>query len=277
MQPELATMCELFCMSTRRPTTVRFSLEAFSRRGGLDGPHKDGWGIAYYDDDDADVHLMKEAHPASGSACVRFVQEHPFESRLVVSHIRRATQGGVSSANCQPFVRELGGRMHVFAHNGNLDADRLPAALPYDTFAPVGTTDSERAFCALLSRLRALEKPGARAPWQQRLAVFSDFAADARALGPANLIYADGEWVFAHADRRTQKDGTIAPPGLHVLQRHCASDSPGIETEGLTLRASGEQHVVLVASVPLTNEPGWRPLPAGSIVAARAGEIVVAP
>lgn len=268
-------MCELFCMSTRWPTTVRFSLEAFSRRGGLEGPHKDGWGIAWYDD--GDVHLLKEPHPAARSACVRFVQEHPFESRLVLSHIRRATQGTVSSANCQPFVRELGGHMHAFAHNGHLDPERLRDALAYDSFAPVGTTDSERAFCALLSRLRANERPGARAPWQERLAVFSRFAADARALGPANLIYTDGDLVFVHADRRTQKDGTIAPPGLHVLQRHCTGDSPGIETEGLTLRASGEQRVVLVASVPLTNEAGWRPLPAGGIVVAQAGEILFGP
>ena len=41
-------MCELFGMSTRRPSTVTLSLEEFSRHGGLSGPHKDGWGIALY-------------------------------------------------------------------------------------------------------------------------------------------------------------------------------------------------------------------------------------
>lgn len=29
-------------MSTNVPTEVRYSLEEFSRRGGLTGPHKDG-------------------------------------------------------------------------------------------------------------------------------------------------------------------------------------------------------------------------------------------
>jgi len=38
-------MCELFAMSSRHPANVRFSLEEFSRHGGLAGPHKDGWGI----------------------------------------------------------------------------------------------------------------------------------------------------------------------------------------------------------------------------------------
>ena len=31
----------------------RFSLAEFSRRGGLAGPHKDDWGLAYYADGDA--------------------------------------------------------------------------------------------------------------------------------------------------------------------------------------------------------------------------------
>ena len=56
--------------------------------------------------------------------------------------------------NCQPFARELGGRMHVFAHNGDLDAGRLGA--PRGSFRPVGDTDSERAFCVLLERLTAI-------------------------------------------------------------------------------------------------------------------------
>jgi predicted glutamine amidotransferase len=39
-------MCELFAMSSRHPTDARASLEAFARHGGLEGPHKDGWGLA---------------------------------------------------------------------------------------------------------------------------------------------------------------------------------------------------------------------------------------
>ena len=42
-------MCELFAMSSRVPATVTFSLEEFARHGGLTAPHKDGWGIVYYD------------------------------------------------------------------------------------------------------------------------------------------------------------------------------------------------------------------------------------
>ena len=53
-------------MSSRYEADVNLSLEEFSRHGGLAGPHKDGWGIAYYAG--RDVRLMKEIEPASDSA-----------------------------------------------------------------------------------------------------------------------------------------------------------------------------------------------------------------
>jgi len=250
-------MCELFAMSSRVPADVKFSLEAFSRRGGLEGPHKDGWGIAWYEEED--VRLVKEPYPAADSACVRFIQEHPFSAAIVLSHIRRATQGLVALKNCQPFARELGGRMHVFAHNGNLDVQELRASMPLDGFHPVGDTDSEYAFCALLERMRALRRHGGVAPLHERLAAVARFAAHLRTLGPANFLYADGDALFIHAHRRSPGAGAAPrPPGLHLLQRRCAP----------------EQSVVLAASVPLTGERGWEALREGELVAAQGGVIV---
>ena len=244
-------MCELFAMSSRLPTEARSSLEAFARHGGLEGPHKDGWGLAYYAD--ADVRLVKDSEPASESACMRFIHDHPFVSGVVISHIRKGTQGRLAMKNCQPFARELGGRMHVFAHNGDLDIARLRARMPLRHFHPVGDTDSEYAFCALLDRVRV------PSPLHERLAALVQFAQAMRALGQANFLYADGDALFLHAHRRSPGGGKPATaPGLHVLQRSCA---PG-------------QSVVLAASVPLTREPGWQALSQGELLAVRGGSIV---
>ena len=111
-------MCELFGLSSSMPTTVSFSLEEFARHGGQTGPHRDGWGIAYYEDFDA--RLIREVESASGSEWIRFIRSHRLKSHIVVSHIRKATQGDRSLKNTQPFSRELGGRVHLFAHNGDL-------------------------------------------------------------------------------------------------------------------------------------------------------------
>jgi len=263
-------MCELFALSSRLPTEVRFSLEAFSRRGGLAGRNKDGWGLAYYLDND--VRLVKEAEPASDSACVRFLQEHPFASPVVVSHIRRATRGIPAMRNCQPFQRELGGHMHVFAHNGDLDFARLRARLPLGAYRPIGDTDSEYAFCALLDQLASAWRGESPPALERRRRIVGDFAAAIREFGPANFIYTDGEAVFLHGHRRMHGDGLPPhPPGLHVLQRHCGIHPSAWQGEGVHIAARAQQDVLLAASVPLSDEAGWRALAEGELVVARQG------
>ena len=265
-------MCELFAMSAHYPSTVQLSLEEFSRHGGLTGPHKDGWGIAWYDG--GEVRVVKEAFPAAGSACVRFIQDNPIASSLVISHVRKATRGDVALRNCQPFVRELGGVWHTFAHNGDLPGIGAHKFFQSQSFCPVGETDSERAFCALLDQLRALWLAAVPPSLGARLRVIEPFAAMLRTLGPANFLYADGDALFAHADRRTQGDGTIRAPGLWRLARHCPA-SGHLAAEGLRIDANdGEQQIVLVASVPLTGER-WTPLSQGQPIVARNGRIVL--
>ncbi len=266
-------MCELFALSSSAPTNVHFSLDEFSRHGGCTGPHKDGWGIAYYSQ--GDVKLVREPLPASDSACVRYIQDRPFTSQLVISHIRRATQGAPTLSNCQPFARELGGRMHVFAHNGDLKQHQLHC-LQLGTHRPVGDTDSEYVFCVLLERLTELWLSSRDTPsLEERRLIVAALAREIRAFGPANFLYADGDALFAHAHKRMRQPEGSWLPGLHVICRHCSGEHPSLDTEGLSLAASGgEQHVTLLASVPLTTEKGWRALREGELIAIRDGKIV---
>ena len=108
-------MCELFALSSSSPTEVSFSLDEFSKHGGLTNHHRHGWGIAYFDLNTA--RIIKEAKPASESEFLTFVKNYSIVSKLIMSHIRYATQGEVSFRNTQPFSRELAGRQHVFSHN----------------------------------------------------------------------------------------------------------------------------------------------------------------
>jgi len=162
--------------------------------------------------------------------------------------------------------------MHVFAHNGDLDPAILRARLPLGAYHPVGDTDSEYAFCALLHQLVPEWRDGATPALDRRRGIIEGFAAAIRALGPANFIYADGEAVFLHGHRRMHSDG-LPPhaPGLHVLSRHCASEPSAWHGAGMDIAARPDQEVLLAASVPLTDEPGWRALAEGEIVVARQG------
>ena len=182
--------------------------------------------------------------------------------------------GGISLGNTQPFIRELGGRMHVFAHNGRLEDIVAKCATAKKRFRPVGETNSEIAFCMLADHLSPLWNTSTIPALDYRLEIITQFAEELRSLGPANFLYSDGDALFAHGHRRIQASGTIAPPGLWLLHRECAVDTDGLQGFGVTVEASGKAQVItLLASVPLTNE-GWRPLAEGELVVVRHGQIV---
>ncbi len=42
-------MCELLGMSANVPTDICFSFTGLMQRGGKTGPHRDGWGITFYE------------------------------------------------------------------------------------------------------------------------------------------------------------------------------------------------------------------------------------
>lgn len=264
-------MCELLALASSRPQHLSFSLHTLAARGGQGMSTRDGWGVAFFQDQD--VALFREPFAAGDSDLVRFLESHGPETSLAISHIRHATRGALTLANTQPFARELGGRMHVFAHNGNLPDIEHSTKLAPGAYQPIGQTDSELAFCALLDRLSELWT-GAEAPsLQARASLLAAFAAELRLLGPANFLYADGDALFAHGHRRIQgATGQIAPPGLWVLQRLCTPADPSPDRTAGVAITPGATAVVLIASVPLSEE-AWRPLSEGELIVVRGGEM----
>ena len=267
-------MCELLAMTSRRPTRLTFSLETLAAHGGRAGRYRDGWGAAFYHDND--VALFREPAAAGDSPLVRFLEAHGPSTTLAISHIRHATCGAVTLSNTQPFARELAGRVQVFAHNGDLPGIERSGNLAFDRYRPVGTTDSEHAFCALLERIRGLwDATSPPPPLEERLSLISEFAADLRKLGPANFLYADGDALFAHGHRRIQPaTGDVMPPGLFLLSRRCVDADESVIGSGVSV-APGFQEVLLIASVPLTEE-NWRPFAEGDLVAVSGGQVLSA-
>jgi glutamine amidotransferase len=257
-------------MSARFPTTIRLSLDELARHGGGTGPHRDGWGIGLCQE--REVLLVREAEAAHGSPWVEFVKQHAPRAPIAIAHLRKATQGPRKLQNTQPFSRELGGRMHLFAHNGMLPGIEDEARFASRRFRRVGDTDSEQAFCALLERLAPLwleDAPSVAA----RVAAVRGLATELASLGPANFLYTDGELLFGHGHARMHDDGTIRPPGLHLLCRSCSAASEGEPIAGVSLDPDAQQEVALLASVPLSAEP-WSPLARGELVVLKDGRVL---
>jgi len=265
-------MCELLGLSSNAPATVNISLPKLAEHGRVSGTYNDGWGVGYYEG--PDVRLMKDSAAIGDSEWIQFIANHDLRSQLVIAHTRKATRGTRSYPNAQPFVRELAGRAHLFAHNGDLPGIFKSNAFQADRFNPIGETDSELAFCVLLDQMAAIWKvPNATPSLRERFRIVSSFAGELRSLGPANFLYSDGDMLFAHGHRRKHADtGKIEAPGLVSVQRRCQQDTIGSAAIGLSIRGDNQQ-VTLFASVPLTNEL-WVPLAEGELVAVCGGQLV---
>jgi glutamine amidotransferase len=96
-------MCELLGMSANVPTDIVFSFTGLMQRGGGTGPHRDGWGIGFYEG--RGLRLFQDPAASVESEVARLVQRYPIKSETVIGHIRQANVGKVcptptpSSAN----------------------------------------------------------------------------------------------------------------------------------------------------------------------------------
>lgn len=189
-----------------------------------------------------------------------------------MAHVRQATQGRKSLANPQPFQRELWGRVHVFAHNGDIAPGEGGGRSVPARHRAMGETDSEAVFCRFLDRLEARVDPKLVSADRAIEAEFAGFCSALRELGPANIICASAGCLLVHADRRMQSSGRIEPPGLWLLERSCETHVDGSVRTGAVSISGAATKVALVASVLLTDED-WAPLERGAILFLDGGHV----
>ncbi len=253
-------MCELLALSANTPTDLGFSFHGLRRRGGDTLDHADGWGLASFDPDGQGVHLFREDAPAAFSPIAAQVAALDLRSHCLIAHIRKATQGQVALENCHPFHRRWHGREWVFAHNGHLEG-ALP---PTQNLKPVGSTDSEAAFCWMLEQLEADGVDVDEAD-----ACFAALAAAACRLerqGTFNCLISNGQWLFAHASTRLHRLTRRAPFGRATL----VDDDLSVDFSEL---AGDGDVVTIVSTEPLTCDEAWVGLEAGRSLLLIDGEI----
>ncbi|UXI01888.1 class II glutamine amidotransferase [Photobacterium sp. TY1-4] len=252
-------MCELLGMSANVPTDICFSFTGLMQRGGKTGPHRDGWGITFYEG--RGFRTFKDPNPSCYSRIAELVQEYPIKSCAVISHIRQANRGGVSLENTHPFTRELWGQYWTFAHNGQLTGYD---ALDTGRFKAVGDTDSEIAFCWLLNQLEARfpEQPEQMEPFYAFVATCCD---QLRQLGVYNMLLSNGEYVF-----------TYCTNNLHWITRRAPFGRASLIDEDVTIDFQQETTpndvVTVIATQPLTNDESWHKMQPGELSVFYLGE-----
>lgn len=236
-------MCELLGMNCNVPTDICFSFEGFHKRGGGTAEHTDGWGIAFFEGRGCRVFL--DYRPSLHSPIADLVRQYPIKSTNVIAHIRKATVGKVELVNTQPFMRELWGHYWLFAHNGDLK--NLPE-IGKTYFRPVGSTDSERAFCWILESLRRqfAEPPALNALAKAIRTVTQEIAQ----YGTFNYMLSNGEYLFTHCSTH-----------LHYIIRQAPFAQAHLIDEDLTVDFSEvttpHDRVAVIATHPLTDNEVW--------------------
>src|SRR5947208_1996075 len=115
--------------------------------------HKDGWGLACFQDGALKVY-MRDAGPAAGASkyygsawkiAKLNAERAAGHSLIVMGHLRRASsQSLVAQKFAHPFIEERNGATWAFQHNGSLVADSGES----------GKVDSQILFDMILSSLR---------------------------------------------------------------------------------------------------------------------------
>ncbi|WP_091907073.1 class II glutamine amidotransferase [Chitinasiproducens palmae] len=253
-------MCQLLGLNCAAPTDVNFSFSGFAERGGNTDHHADGWGIAFFEDKACRLFIDHESSATSPVA--EMVKRYPIKSRNTIAHIRRATQGGPLLENCHPFMRECWGRHWIFAHNGDLH-DFAPTL--GDHYRPVGTTDSERAFCLLMESLRA-RFDGAEPSLDAIFDALADVTNEIGRHGIFNFLLSNGQALFAYCSTR-----------LHYLVRRWPFSTAHLIDADMSIDfaryTTPEDRVAVIATQPLTDDEVWTTCEPGELLMFRDGEV----
>jgi glutamine amidotransferase len=217
----------------------------------------DGFGLATFE---ADGSIDVEKRPWRAATDELYAREARQECSVTyLAHVRYADTGEPSMANTHPFVQD--GR--AFAHNGVVgELDRLE-----DELGPVagelvrGDTDSERVFAWITKAIR--ESAGD---------VRAGIVAAARRLAAEVELYsinfvmtsADELWALRYPEHNELcllERAPGGPRGRRHLEEASAYGTLRMRSGDAAARA-----VVVVASEPMDEDPGWTAVEPGELV-----------
>lgn len=254
-------MCELLGMSANVPTDICFSFSGLIKRGGETGPHSDGWGIAFYEG--KGYRSFHDPIASVDSEIAKFIQQYSIKSTQVISHIRKANRGRVCLENTHPFSRELWGRTWSFAHNGQLKGIKNKTL---NNYLPVGTTDSEYAFCWILGQLREKfpERPSRKKDiWLAIEALFREVAI----LGVFNVLMCDADSLYSFCGTKLSWLTRQAP----FKQAQLLDTDLSVDFKAET---SDKDVVTVIATEPLTSDEHWHKMDRHEFHVFRSGKKV---
>lgn len=251
-------MCRLFGMSGgSEPVAASFwlleapdSLSVQSRR------EPDGTGLGVFGPDG-----VPELHkwPIAAYEDRAFAQEaRHVTSTTFIAHIRYASTGAVELKNTHPFEQQS----RLFAHNGVVeDLDLLDAELGGHRELVAGDTDSERVFALVTKHIEA-----AGGDVRVGLVAACQWIADHLPIYALNVVLTtpQGLWALRYPDTHqlfVLERAAGGSRGNRHLDAASAAGAVRVRSGHLATRPA-----VVIASEPMDEDPGWRPMSSGELV-----------
>ena len=203
--------------------------------------HPHGWGLANMQSDE--FVIDKEPVKATCSQYLKNILSNPVIGKNVFAHIRLATMGEIISPNCHPFTEfDDNNRSWLLIHNGTIfDYPKLDEYKDKEK----GDTDSERILLYIIDKVNEYEKnKGGLSTIKERFNLLNDIIVDLSKNNKVNLMIYDGDLTYIHSNMRDS---------LYYLKND----------EGF-----------LVASTPLTDDEGWKPVELNKLFGLIDGNII---
>ncbi len=237
---------------------IHQSFHSHEREEPLNG---DGFGVAWYRPEITSAPVVfKDITPAWNNQ--NLLNLAPvIQSSCVLAHVRAATPGlPVIQLNCHPFSCGP----FAFMHNGTVAGfpllrRRILERLSDEAFQRiVGSTDSEYVFALFIDQFNRTKNGKERsaamaAALTATIAEIDEIALQAGIQEPSFLNCAVTDGQSAVVSRYVTKD----PEKAHSLYYHTGSRYVCADGICQMIRNSGEATAVMIASEPLSQDPGW--------------------
>jgi len=279
-------MCQLLGMNCATPTDFNFSFRGFKCRGGNTDIHAHGWGLAIYEG--RGVRTFHDPLPCAESPIAEMVSSYPIKTLNMMAHIRYATQGAVSLENVHPFQREMWGIQWTFAHNGEVpkftptknpqescgttELPTLGHSAEATIYHPVGDTDSEAVFCAMLNALRAefTALPTLPVLYEAIQKLCCEIVRGQERETIFNFLLGCGQFTMFAFSWPGSREGSTVWNGLHYLVRYPPFATAKLKDVDYAVDFNEtndeKDRVAIIATKPLTHLENWKEMERGQLL-----------
>lgn len=228
-----------------------------------------GWGFGWHPNDDYAASIVKDGMASDSQLLLDTLKDgSSFRSTQFLCKVR-GTGRRYTQHDTQPFRRSFGGYDWLFMHNGELNKGALGELLddPSGLLEPVGSTDSELAFCYLLGGLWEFSSKSLTDIRGQDLLALFEKLDD---LGTSDFVISDGRSMAIYHGRNSTGN-------LYTHRVLPSEEPPVLDSSLISLTLEDPRSALpttFIVSSFLFNDQPFKAMEKGQLLLVRRGAVV---